>query len=157
MNLVSEDGDQGFPGRVEATCRYRVEPPATLLIELTATTDAPTVVNLCQHSYFNLDGSDTIFDHELTIPADAVTAVDDGNIPTGEIRPVAGTDLDFRVPRRIGRGNGASGNSDINFVVAGKRLAESRLAARLRSPKSKLTLEISSTEPGHAVPGHAVL
>lgn len=149
MGLTSKDGDQGYPGRVEVVCRYRIEAPASLFIELSATTDAPTVVNLCQHSYFNLDGSDTILGHELMIPADSVTAVDDGKIPTGEIRAVEGTEWDFRRPRKIADPRtGTSANYDINFIVGHERLTEPRLAARLYSPKSGIAVEIESTEPG---------
>ena len=88
--LESPDGDAGFPGALTATCVYRLLEPATLRVELSAVADRPTIVNLTQHSYFNLDGSPDILDHELTLFADFYTPADDELIPTGEIRAVAG-------------------------------------------------------------------
>ncbi len=79
-----------------ATCVYRLLEPATLRVELSAVSDRPTIVNLTQHSYFNLDGSPDILDHELTLFADFYTPADEELIPTGEIRAVAGTPYDFR-------------------------------------------------------------
>ena len=99
--LESPDGDAGFPGALTATCVYRLLEPATLRVELSAVSDRPTIVNLTQHSYFNLDGSPDILDHELTLFADFYTPADDELIPTGEIRAVAGTPYDFRPPRTI--------------------------------------------------------
>ena len=99
--LESPDGDSGFPGALTATCVYRLLEPATLRVELTAVSDRPTIVNLTQHSYFNLDGSPDILDHELTLFADFYTPTDDELIPTGEIRAVAGTPYDFRAPRTV--------------------------------------------------------
>ena len=84
-----------------ATCVYRLLEPATLRVELSAVSDRPTIVNLTQHSYFNLDGSPDILDHELTLFADFYTPADAELIPTGEIRAVAGTPYDFRTPRPV--------------------------------------------------------
>ena len=86
-----------------ATCVYRLLEPATLRVELSAVSDRPTIVNLTQHSYFNLDGSPDILDHEVTLFADFYTPVDADLIPTGEIRAVAGTPYDFRQPRTAPR------------------------------------------------------
>lgn len=99
--LNSPDGDEGFPGAVRARCTYRLRDPGTLSVELDATTDAPTLVNLAHHSYFNLDGSADVLDHELMLNCPFVTPTDEDNIPTGEIRPVAGTPFDFTAPRPI--------------------------------------------------------
>lgn len=145
--LESEDGDAGFPGALTAICVYRLLEPATLRVELTATCDRPTVVNLTQHAYFNLDGSSDVRDHELTLLCDFYTPSDAELIPTGEIRSVAGTPFDFRQARSVRNAWGQS--YDTNFVAA-RDLDETGLApiAKLRSPLNGLTLELFSTEPG---------
>jgi aldose 1-epimerase len=149
LGLTSEDGDQGYPGRLEVTLRYAIEAPATFRLEAEATTDAPTAVNLAQHSYFNLDGSGVIYDHEARIFADAYTPIDGRMIPTGEIRSVAGTDYDFRQFRPIRRVVGGERFLyDINMVVAMDKAAEPRPLARLRSPRNGVELAVHSTEPG---------
>ena len=86
MTLESPDGDAGFPGALRATCVYRMLEPATLRVELSAVADKPTVVNLTQHAYFNLDGSTDVLDHEVTLFADFYTPADEELIPTGEVR-----------------------------------------------------------------------
>src|SRR6202453_5473717 len=91
LTLESPDGEAGFPGNLTAVCVYRMIEPATLRVELTATCDVPTVVNLTQHAYFNLDGSADVLDHELKLGGDFYTPADDELIPTGEIRSVAGS------------------------------------------------------------------
>jgi aldose 1-epimerase len=145
--LESPDGDAGFPGALTATCVYRLIEPATLRVELSAVSDRPTIVNLTQHSYFNLDGSPDILDHELALFADFYTPVDADLIPTGEIRAVAGTPYDFRAPRTIR--DPALTPYDTNFVAA-LPWGEDGLAqiAALRSPKNGLTMSLFSTEPG---------
>jgi aldose 1-epimerase len=149
LAIASPDGDEGYPGRLEAVCRYRIEPGGVLVFEAEATADAPTVVNLAQHSYFNLDDGPDILDHEVTIFADAYTPTDAAKIPTGEIAAVAGTPFDFGAARPIRRVvDGARFPYDINFVVARNRAASPRPLARLRSPKSGVVLDVSSTEPG---------
>jgi aldose 1-epimerase len=149
LTLVSPAGDQGFPGTLTVTCVYRLEEPATLAIDLTATTDAPTIVNLAAHSYFNLDGSPDILDHTLQIAAAFMTPVDDELIPTGEIVSVAGTPFDFRTPRpvRLSDAKGGLVAYDHNFVLAGPAPAL-RLAALVASPRNGLCLEVRTTEPG---------
>lgn len=144
FKLVSDDGDMGYPGMLAATCTYRVVPPATLRVDLGAATDRPTIVNLAQHSYFNLDGSTDIAGHRLTIAADRVTAVDDDLIPTGELVAVDGTAYDFRAPRPIG----SARNYDINFCLREDVRALAGAAARLESPVNGLALEVWTTEPG---------
>src|ERR1700749_377900 len=145
--LESPDGDAGFPGNLTATCVYRLLEPATLRVELSAVSDRPTVVNLTQHSYFNLDGSPDILDHELTLFADFYTPADSELIPTGEIRAVAGAPYDFRGPRAVR--DPALTRYDTNFVAA-LQWDEDGLAqiAALRSPKNGLTMSLLSTEPG---------
>ena len=133
-NSNSPDGDQGFPGALRATCVYRLLEPATLRVELTATCDRPTIVNLTQHAYFNLDGSSDVRDHELALLSDFYTPSDDELIPTGEIRSVAGTPFDFRQPRPIRNPSGQL--YDANFVAArtpdasGSRADRARCARR---------------------------
>src|SRR3954452_17881917 len=96
LHLVSPDGDEGFPGTLDTTVTYTLDAESRLKVHYEATTDAPTVVNLTQHTYWNLtgEGSGTIYDHELQINASGFTPVDDTLIPTGEIAPVAGTPFD---------------------------------------------------------------
>lgn len=149
LTLFSPDGDQGFPGNLTATCVYRLKEPATLSVELTASTDAPTIVNLAHHSYFNLDGSTDILDHTLQIAAAFMTPVDTDLIPTGEIVSVAGTPFDFRIPRPIGMRDAEGGlvHYDHNFVLAGHALPL-RAAALAQSPRNGLRLEVATTEPG---------
>ena len=103
LGLVSPDGDQGFPGELTVRVAYRVDGDV-VRIELSATTDAPTVVNLTNHAYFNLDGAGagTIDDHLLQVHADEFTPVDPTGIPLGDHAPVDGTPFDFRAPSRIG-------------------------------------------------------
>ena len=96
LELSSAAGDQGYPGQLDARCVYRVADPATLVVELSAVCDAPTVVNLAHHSYFTLDGGDQVLDHGLQLAAERYTPVDADLIPTGEILSVADTPYDFR-------------------------------------------------------------
>lgn len=145
--LASPDGDMGYPGRLIATCTYALLEPATLRIELEATCDAPTPVNLTTHAYFNLDGSPDILAHDLMIAADFITPTDRELIPTGEIRPVAATAYDFREPRRIATGRPGRVDYDTNFVLRHRR-GELGSAARLVSRLSGVTLDLWTTEPG---------
>jgi aldose 1-epimerase len=147
LSLESADGDEGFPGALRATCVYRMLEPATLRVELTAVADKPTVVNLTQHSYFNLDGSPDVRDHELTLFADFYTPADNELIPTGEIRPVAGTPYDFRSARTIRNPGGVA--YDTNIVASRPKGADGLAPiARVRSAKNGVTLSLFSTEPG---------
>lgn len=148
LSLDSPDGDGGFPGRVRATCTYALLEPGTLLVELEAEADAPTVVNLAHHSYFNLDGSADVRDHEVMLNCPFYTPVDADLIPTGEVLSVAGTPFDFASPRPI-RGP-AGQNYDHNFVVGPAPDPETGLAhaATVRSPRNELTLEVHTDQPG---------
>jgi aldose 1-epimerase len=145
LSLVSEDGDMGYPGRLVATCTYALLPSSRLRIELEATSDKPTPVNLTTHSYFNLDGSPDISSHELTIVGDFITPTRPDLIPTGEITAVTGTDYDFTTLRPI---HGAQRTLyDINYVLRGPD-GELRHAATLASRRNGLAMELWTTEPG---------
>src|SRR5689334_7681043 len=142
---LSADGDQGFPGNLDVRVRYTLTDLNELTVDYDATTDAPTVINLSQHSYFNLAGhaAGKVLDHELMIAADAYTPVDDSLIPTGEIARVTDTRFDFRTLRPIPN----TGGYDHNFVLdtGGEVLT---LAAMLRDPRSGRTMVVRTTEPG---------
>ncbi len=146
--LDSPDGDAGFPGALRATCVYALLEPSTLLVELTATCDAPTIVNLAHHSYFNLDGSADILDHQVTIDAGFRTPTNADLIPTGEVSTVAGTPYDFRTERPVRNPSGTS--YDTNFVIAAMLDARTGLAhaATVRSLQNGLTLELHTNQPG---------
>jgi aldose 1-epimerase len=156
FTLVSADGDQGFPGTLTTTVRYTLRGD-TVRIEYSATTDKATVVNLSNHTYFNLagEGQGTILDAELTLEADFFTPVADAAaIPTGEIAAVAGTPFDFTKATVIGARIGAENEQlrfgrgyDHNWVVRGTA-GELRLAARVYEPGSGRVLMVETTEPG---------
>src|SRR5665213_1614696 len=149
LALSSPDGEEGYPGAVEVMLKYAVDTNATLRMDAQAETDALTVVNLAQHSYFNLDDSADVLDHHVQILAEAYTPADSDLIPTGEIVAVAGTDLDFRTQRPIRRMRGEARVAyDTNFVVERRKSGMLRTHARLMSPKNGVSLTVSSTEPG---------
>jgi aldose 1-epimerase len=149
FRLISPDRDQGYPGNLEATASYSLEEDNQVTIELVAVTDAPTIINLATHSYFNLDGEGDILGHVLEIPAFAYLPVDADLIPTGEIAQAAGTPFDFRRARPVeARVGGEIVGYDHNFCVDRTRTAHPRQMARLTGPKRGITLDVLSTEPG---------
>jgi aldose 1-epimerase len=156
LSLQSPDGDQGYPGTLRITAVYTLTDEDELITELRATTDKPTLVNMTQHSYFNLAVAGDVLDHRLTINADRFTPVDAMMIPTGELRAVAGTPLDFRKPVAIGaRIDDVSEPQialahgyDHNYVLNKKTPHAFDLAARAVDPKSGRVLEVWTEEPG---------
>lgn len=159
LRHVSPDGDQGYPGKLTVTATYALEGNGSLAIEYKATTDKPTIVNLSNHTYWNLsgEGAGTAMDHELMIAADAYTPVDATLIPTGKITPVAGTVFDFRKPKPIGKelreataepqlllGLGY----DHNWVISRTASKQPREVARVHDPRSGRVMSLSSTQPG---------
>ncbi|HKG47783.1 MAG TPA: aldose epimerase family protein [Pyrinomonadaceae bacterium] len=142
---LSKDGEEGYPGNLNASVDY-ILLDNELHIEYYATTDRDTIVNLTNHSYFNLRGAGTILDHELTLNAGSFTPVSDDLIPTGEIKAVAGTPMDFRKTKAIGS-EIQHVSYDHNFVLNDWD-GSLQLAARLYEPVTGRTLEILTTEPG---------
>ncbi len=158
LELVSPDGDQGYPGTLTVQATYRLEPDA-LSVEYVATTDKPTVVNLSNHAYWNLAGEgapEGAMGHVLTIPADHYLPTDDGAIPTGVFQPVDGTAFDFRRPVAVGARVRSGSDPQIlygkgydhNWVVARTPSPAPRLLARVEEPESGRVLEVLSNQPG---------
>jgi aldose 1-epimerase len=156
LMYLSPNGEEGYPGNLAVTVRYTLTDNNELKIHYTATTDQPTVVNLTNHSYFNLagQGAGAILGHEMMINADRFTPVDKNLIPTGELRDVAGTPFDFRKPTPIGARINDDNEQlkiakgyDHNFVLnsGGGQLA---LAARVHEPNTGRVMEVETTEPG---------
>jgi aldose 1-epimerase len=156
LEYVSKDGEEGYPGNLRATVTYSLSDENALKLEYRATTDKATVLNLTNHSYFNLAGhSDgSIVDHEVQINADRFTPVNENLIPTGELRPVAGSLFDFLLPHRIGeridapdQQIGSGKGYDHNYVLNGNGPGLS-FAARAHHRESGRVLEVHTTQPG---------
>jgi aldose 1-epimerase len=159
LSYVSADGEEGFPGRLRVTATYTLTANNELRIEYLARTNKPTIVNMTNHSYFNLSGEGSeysVLGHRLTVPASRFTPVDSGLIPTGELRSVEGTPFDFRKPVTIGAHVREVGNDqlhygsgyDENLVVTEAATTDPHLMARVEDPVSGRVLELLSNQPG---------
>jgi aldose 1-epimerase len=155
LTYTSKDGEEGFPGNLKVTATYTLTEDNALRLDFTATTDADTVCNLTHHSYFNLAATGDVLGHVVTIYADRFTPVDATMIPTGELRPVKGTPLDFTTPTPIGArinsdyeqiklGNGYDHNWVLNQAAPGQLTH----AATVTEPTSGRVMEVWTTEPG---------
>jgi aldose 1-epimerase len=165
LSLVSPAGEEGYPGTLTATCRYSIEGGRTVRIALSAVTDAPTIINLATHSYFNLAGEGDILGHRLQIPAETYLPTDAALIPTGELASVTGTGFDFRTLRAVRLPDAPPQRYDNNYVLEHFQEkwkpvfrpkmrpttelpsdAQVRQAARLEC--AGIAMELWSTEPG---------
>lgn len=147
LEYFSRDGEEGYPGNVKANVTYKLSPENELEINYEATTDRETILNLTNHSYFNLAGDGDILGHVLTLHADAFTPVSNELIPTGEIKSVENTPMDFRRGKAIGADLALAGGYDHNFVLNNFD-GTLRPAARLYEANSGRVLEILTTQPG---------
>ncbi len=155
----SPDGESGYPGNLDVTVTYTLDEAGNLGIAYDAKTDAPTIVNMTNHAIFDLSGEGSAMGangHRLTIPAKAITPVDDKLIPTGALQPVQGTVFDFRSGRIVGEGIRDGRDEQIryghgydhNFALDKGLTAKPELAARLEDPVSGRVLDVLTTEPG---------
>ncbi|MEP4342538.1 MAG: aldose epimerase family protein, partial [Lentilitoribacter sp.] len=146
LSIIDDGSITGYPGNCKITCLYSLKSDGAFEVIYTCHSDKPTPANIAHHSYFNLDGSENIFDHDIMINADAYLPVSDVLIPTGEIKLVAGTDFDFRTMRSIQTADGFV-EYDHNFCLSDQR-TDCRHVATLQSAKSGIVMEVHSTEPG---------
>lgn len=157
LKLTSPDGDQGFPGKLDIEVIYSLSEKNEFQIEYKATTDQPTVVNLTNHSYFNLAGAKNspygVLDHVLQVNADHTLLTDQNSLPTGQLSAVKGTPFDFTQPKVISRDIRQS-NTQLGYGygydqtwVLNSNNNKLHMAAKVLDPKSKRTLEVSTTEP----------
>jgi len=147
LKYTSHDGDEGYPGTLDTTVVYTLTNDNELRIDYTATTDKPTIVNLTQHTYFNLRGDGKIYDHTIILNADKYTPVNENLIPTGEVLPVENTPFDLRKETKMGEGieklkDSMTKGYDNNFVL------NSDFVAKVHEPDKGITMEVYTTQPG---------
>ncbi len=146
LGISLADGEMGYPGNMQVRMHLGLLPDGVLDIQIDATSDAPTLCSLAHHSYFNLGAGATTGGHALKVVAATYLPVDAELIPTGEVRPVAGTSFDFRIPKPIGPASAVE-KIDHNYCLSDTR-EPLRPVASLRCPQSGVNMELSSTEPG---------
>jgi len=150
LSYFSKDGEEGYPGNLSSNVTYTLTDNDELVIDYQAKTDKATPINLTHHSYFNLagQGERDILGHELMLNAENYTPVDEGLIPTGEIRSVKNSSMDFTIPKTIGKEiNQVEGGYDHNYVITNGK-GTLVLAARVYEPSSGRIMEVYTTEPG---------
>jgi len=166
MEYLSPDGEEGFPGNLLVKVTYTLNNENQLIVDFSAKTDSTTLLNLTQHTYFNLAGhaSGSILGHELMMPLDNYLPVNKNQVPHGEIAPVDGTPFDFKSPKTIGKDINTddeqlnlSDGYDHSWVIKTKNSGELKLAAQVREPVSGRVLTVYTTEPAvHLYPGNAL-
>ncbi|MCO5733494.1 aldose epimerase family protein [Rhizobium sp. SSA_523] len=149
LQVTDPDGRAGYPGNCTVTATYELKDDGTLNVVYESVTDQPTLANICQHTYFNLDGRDDILGHDIMIAADHYLELDENQVPTGRQLPVAGTPMDLRQlgPVRRSEANGAQVDFDHNYCLSDTRV-EKRSVALVRSVNSGVAMEVRTTEPG---------
>ena len=148
LQIIDADGRAGYPGNCTITATYTIREGGVLSVVYETTTDSATIANVCQHSYFNLDGAETALGHEIAIAADYYLPTNERQIPTGEITRVDGTVFDLRTSGPMKREDGGEQVLyDHNFCLSDERV-EKRNVAKVFAPASGVTLEVKTTEPG---------
>lgn len=156
FQITSPDGDQGYPGNLKVIVRYSLDDDNSIRIDFTASTDKPTIVNMTNHAYFNLNGkSDKIYKHRVNIPANNFLETDESSVPTGNLINVKGTPLDFRESKEIGddinKPTGPLFNTkgyDHFFVIDSYKKGYLNLMAEIEEPESGRVLQVFSSLPG---------